>query len=338
MNIDFQATSIQIANAIKSSQKILMHCHTNVDPDSICSVLAMAHYLKSINKDVKLIIGDSKYPEGLKTLPNYEWFKMVNYTQINPDDFDLFIILDTSAPTQITKLTEVKFPDNMTTVVIDHHISNKNFGNINLVIPNYSSTSEIIYDLFKIWNVELTKEIAICLYIGVYYDTGAFKYQNTTADTLFKAAELGKINPDYKKVIFSFENSVSPQDIIYKSIAYSSIKKFFSDNFAVAVVSLKDLEKHGIYENDFFCSIADTLRTVVGWNICASVDEIEPNKIAIGLRTRDENKYDVSLIAKSIGTGGGGHKGAAGTTIEAPLKDALKMLVDKVGELYFSEQ
>lgn len=139
----------KILEAIQKPSKILLHCHPYPDPDSVGSVLAMANVLKKLGKDVTTIIGDTKYPNGLLSLPNHDWIQPKNYTQIDPNEYDLFIVLDSSSPTQITQMAEISFPESMNTVVIDHHPTNGKFGKINLVEPTYSSTSQILYELLQ---------------------------------------------------------------------------------------------------------------------------------------------------------------------------------------------
>jgi len=102
-----------IFEAIQKSNKNLLHCHPYPDPDSVGSTLAMSSVLKKLGKDVTPIIGDTEYPQNLEEFPNRKWIQSKNYTQINSKEFDLFLILDSSSPSQITQLADVIFPDNI---------------------------------------------------------------------------------------------------------------------------------------------------------------------------------------------------------------------------------
>lgn len=323
-----------ILEVIKSSNKILLHCHPYPDPDSIGSVLAMASVLKKMGKSVTPILGDSHYPESLLSLPNKEWIETKNYSQIDPNEFDLFIILDSSLPTQISQLSEVKFPEGMKTIVIDHHRTNEGFGDINLIETESSSTSEILYNLFQFWGAEIDKNTALYLFLGMYADTGGFKYPNSSPETLMIASELAKIYPNYHKFIFELTNYKKPIEIEMTALALSNLEKHFSDRFVFSLVPWEKIKKRNLSKGDAMEGlIGDTLRTVVGWDVVASLVEAEPNVVTVSLRTRDENKYDVSLIAKSVGENGGGHRGAAGTTIHAPIEEAKKKLLDEVEKI-----
>jgi phosphoesterase RecJ-like protein len=325
---------IEILDLINESERILLHCHPYPDPDSIGSVLAMTKFLRRLNKKVYPIIGDSSYPDSLKILPKYEIIQDKNYSDINPKDFDLFIILDSSSKTQVSQLEKIIFPKSMQTVVIDHHITNICYGDINLVLPEYSSTSEIIYDLFKLWKVNIDKDMAIYLFLGMYWDTGGFKFQNTSSHTLKSAGNLIKINPDFHKFIFDIENHKTPKEIEYMGLALSSLKRYLSNNVVMAEVDYETLKKNNISKEDTQQEIGSIIKSVIGWNIGINFVEVEKNIIVVSFRTRDPEKYDVSKIAKLIGENGGGHKAAAGTTIYDTFDNAKKDLIKKIKQTY----
>ncbi len=328
MTKQFEDTSKKIMESIQKSKKILLHCHPYPDPDSVGSVLAMSTMLKRLDKTVVSISGDSKIPQYLNNLPNLNGIENKKYNQIDPKEFDLFIILDSSSPSQITQENEVVFPEDMETIVIDHHATNVGFGSINLIDSTYCSTSQILYDLFGLWKVEIDSNMAIALFMGMFADTGGFKYLNTTPEVLEIASKLSKINPNYHKLVFDLENSKKPIEIEMLGLALSSIEKYFSNNVALSLIPYEVVSKRKLSKSDAMEGlVASTLRSVAGWNLVASLVEAEPNVTTVSIRTRDELKFDVCKIAKSIGIKGGGHRGAAGTTIMEPLESAKNTLL-----------
>ncbi len=323
-----------ILEAIKNSSRVLLHCHPYPDPDSVGSVLAMTGALKRLGKDVTAIIGDSQYPENLMSLPYREWIQSKSYSQIEQKDFDLFIILDSSSPTQISR-SGVTFPEGMKTVVIDHHRTNEGFGDINLIDTESSSTSQILYNLFKLWGTEIDQDMALCLLLGIYADTGGFKYPNSSPETLRIASELVKIYPNYHKFIFELGNYKKPVELELTGLALSSLEKHLNDRVVFSIIPFEEIKKRNLSKEDAMEGlIGDSLRSVVGWDVVASLVEAEPNVVTVSLRTRDENKYDVSLIAMSVGKNGGGHKGAAGTTIYESIETTKTRLLDKIIETF----
>src|SRR3989344_7317983 len=144
----------EIWNAIKGAKKILLHLHPNPDPDSVGSALAMSHALRALGKSVTVIKGDSPMPEYLSFLPGYEAILAKNYLEIEPTDFDLFLMLDISQLNRVTGLGEVKFPSTLKTILIDHHVTAEPFAGLNLIAPEYPATAQILYDLFGEWKIK----------------------------------------------------------------------------------------------------------------------------------------------------------------------------------------
>lgn len=322
-----------IWDEIQKSKNILLHCHPSPDPDSIGSTLAFMHFLKKLDKNVTLIIGDSEKPRNLKSLPGFDEIQDKNYFEVDISKFDHFYILDSGAIDQISKKGEIKFPKTLTTVVIDHHSSNQEYGDINLVDTSYGSLAEIIYDLFKTWNVEITPEIAINLFLGIYTDTG-FKYPRTTYHTFETISELTKVYPDFTSMIFQMENNEEPERIKYLGLALNSIETYFKNNVAISAVSMEQLEKLGIKpRHTEKTDIPNILKSVIGWNIGIKMSEVEPGKVNVSFRTRDEKKWDVAKIAVATGAGGG-HPAAAGASIKLPLADAKKFLLETIQKVY----
>ncbi|HEY4478226.1 MAG TPA: DHH family phosphoesterase [Candidatus Paceibacterota bacterium] len=325
--------SKQILEEIKKANKILLHCHPMPDPDSVGSVLAMKFVLESMNKKVTVIKGDSNIPEAFIHFPGARDIVNKNFYEIEQDDFDLFIILDSGSSQMISKIKTPVFPLLIKTIVIDHHITNEKYADINLIDTTSPATCQILFNLFKDWEIEITKEIATNLFIGLYTDTGAFKYPPSDYHTLEIASELAKIAPDYEKTIFIMENSLTKEAIYFQAIALSSVKTFLNDNIAIAIVSNEDLIKNKIPEEYIRgISISNILKSVIGWNIGISMIEIESNIVKISCRTRDIEKYDVSKLASALG--GGGHKGAAGVVLNMPLEEAVSKVVDTVKVVY----
>lgn len=327
-----------IQEYINGSKKVLLHCHPNPDPDSVCSVLAMREYLISQGKEVIAIIGDSQYPLGLKRLYLEEKILPLNYFEITPEDFDLFIVLDSSSKQQISRLGEVIFPKGMKSVVIDHHKSNEGFGDINLILDKYASTTHILYDMFNIWNVDISKNMALYFFLGVFADTGGFRYLNSTPEVFAMVSSLVNINPDYHDVVFDIENSRSEIEIKMMALAMSSIKKFLGGKVVFSSIEYGLVKARGLSRDEAIEGlIPDMLRSVEGWDIVASLVGVDEGETVVSLRTRDEKIYDVSKIATSVGVNGGGHAGASGTTIMKDISGAEEELLNSISKLYGKE-
>ena len=174
---------------IKKAKSILLHCHPSPDPDSVGSALAMKFALESLGKKATVIRGDSEIPQAFMHFPGADQIVPKNFGEVDLKEFDLFISLDTAAIDRISTLGKLEFPASLFVIDIDHHRTNPGFGAINLIESSYPATAQILFDLFKEWGVPITADMAYNLFIGIYTDTGAFKYRETTVKTFAIAAE-----------------------------------------------------------------------------------------------------------------------------------------------------
>lgn len=317
---------------IEKAQNILLHCHPSPDSDSIGGALALYHILKKINKNPTIISGDNPTPLFLQHLPGANQIIQKSFFEIDVSEFDLFLILDSSSKNQVSKKGEVVFPESLKTVVIDHH-TNFGYANINLIDTSYPATCQIIYELVKEWNLEIPAQVAACLYVGLYGDSGGFKYPPTNWSTLLAASETAKIFPDFSSLIFKIENSVDPDQIKFMGITLNHIEHYFGSKVAIAVASFEELQQHNINsQNIIKGDIANTLKSVIGWDIGVCCTQVSPEQVEYNFRTRDSEKFDVGEIARRMG--GGGHRAAAGAPVKKPLKEAQQVLLNVIKELY----
>lgn len=276
--------------------------------------------------------GDSKPPIYLSSVPGFKSILAKNWFEINPANYNLFLAQDSSSVGQISNLGEVKFPDNLTVVVIDHHSTNTNYGKINLVDTSYPAVCQILYDLFNIWEIKLTPDLALCLFMGIYTDTGGFKYPLVTKETFQMAAKLAETGADFPKLIFEMENSQDPKSIEYMGMFFSSIEHFFSSKVAICSITRQQLIDNQIDLEVDIPELANIIKSAIGNEISISLTEKDKDVIRVSMRTRG-NKYDLAKIAVATGAGGG-HPVAAGATIKMPMPQAKKFLLETIQKVY----
>ncbi len=323
----------QILAEIKKAKNILLHCHPSPDPDSVGSALAMKFAIEQLGKKVTVIKGDSEIPQAFHHFPGAKSIESKNFFEADLTKFDLFIVQDSASLEMISRRGEVKFPASLKVIVIDHHKTNLGFGSINLIDASYPATAQILFDLFQEWDIKITPEIAPNIFMGMYTDTGGFKYSGTSERTFLIAAELIKIIPNFSKLISDMENTNTPEYMAFHGKALSSIETFLNNKVAIATVPNAFLKEKNISSADSSAgSISSILRTVASWDIVVGLVEVEPNKCKTSFRSHDPDIIDVSKIAAALG--GGGHKVAAGASIDMPPSDAKKAIVTKIKELY----
>ncbi|OHA60074.1 MAG: hypothetical protein A2589_00085 [Candidatus Vogelbacteria bacterium RIFOXYD1_FULL_46_19] len=327
---DFFKIADEILNAIKNSNRILLHLHPSPDPDSAGSVLALAEACRSLGKEVVAIGGDSDLSPSLAALPGFETIIPTAYSDIEVGQFDLFLILDSASVNMISKKGAVVFPSHLKTVVIDHHISNPGFGQINLIDSSRPATAEIIFELLTAWHVALTATMAANLYAGLYSDTGGFKYPEVTPRTLEVGAELLKVNPQATRVVLDLERSMTKGALRYWGLALNSAEEVAGGRAGMVALSFSDLESAGInYADTEGLSISGDLLLVRDYVVVATLVEKELGRVRLSLRSKNPDLVDVSKIAATFG--GGGHRAAAGALLLMPLAEAKAKVATSLG-------
>ncbi len=332
MNQKITDLAPQIKEAVDKSKNVLLHCHPSPDCDSLGSSLAWMYFLESLGKHVTVIIGDSKdHPKNLTVMPGYEKIVMKNYLEVKQEEYDLFIINDAADLTRVTAKGPVVFPKSMKTIVIDHHPSNPGYADIDLIVEEYIAAGQIVYELFKLWNVDFTREIAINLLMSIFTDSGGLKFAPTSSDTIREFAELVEIVPDYHEIIFKYENMKEREELKFQGLVLNSIEEYFDHKVALVAISLDKLHQNKINPQNAYGQ-ANRLVSVPDWKVGISMFEREKNVVVISCRTANSDHYDLSVFTQSIG--GGGHAAAAGATLKMPLNDAKRLVLDKLAELF----
>ncbi len=327
-----RAKAPEILEAVRRAESILLHCHPKPDPDSVGCALATKFVLERMGKKVTIIKGDSDIPEAFMHFPGAQDIVKQDYFETDLSKFDLFLIQDTAALNMISKKGEIVFPKNLKTVVIDHHKSNNIQADISLVEYNYPATAQILTDIFSLWNVEFDRDIAENLFAGLYTDT-RFKYPGVNTHTFEVATLLSSFIPSISKVIDPIDNSETPKSKIFKGIGLSNIEVYCGGHFAMSCITYDDIQKHKITESDIFPhTISMELNSVKEYYFSVCLIETSPDFVRASFRSQDGNKYDVSLLAANIS--GGGHKAAAGASIDMSLDKAKDILVKKAEEMY----
>jgi len=323
----------ELLEIIKASKKVLLHLHPRPDGDSIGSALGMKHTLTEMGKEVTVIKGDSPLPAYLSHLPGFDTIVQKNIFEIDLSAFDLFLIQDSGSMDQISNLGPIIFPPTLKTVCIDHHVSNTGYGQLNLVDSAFPAVCDLLVSLLVSWGITINTNAALCFMIGIFTDTGGFRYRGVTSRTFSNAALLAEIAPDFSKILFAMDNSNTKEKFVYEGLAFSSIHTYVNGRVAISEVSYADLQAKNIPREATKAEVSNLLKSVVGWDIGVSAVEEAPGEIKFSMRTRDPEKLDLSVIALELG--GGGHKGAAGIFMkDTTLREAVDKLVAVITKLY----
>ena len=328
----------QIWSEIQKANHILLCCHVRPDLDSVGSNLAMKLTLDSLGKQSTLISGDDPPLDSVKFLKSFEEIESRSFPQTELQDYDLFISIDISAPSQITRQTELRFPIGIKTINIDHHKTNISFGDINLVENKMISSSEMAYQLIYQNNPELiNSDIATCLFVGIWGDSGGFKFEGTTSETFATASDLVKRGAESWQSVSKL-TQIGFKNILVFGKTLSLAQNYFNGGVVITKIPLSYFLEQDITGE----KVSDTKNTVAFFLsqcteavITAVIYEYEPRRINISLRSNTPNKFlDVTKIATAFAVGGG-HARAAGAKIEnSTVDEAEKEILKTIQKIY----
>ncbi|MDD3419153.1 MAG: bifunctional oligoribonuclease/PAP phosphatase NrnA [Candidatus Gastranaerophilales bacterium] len=309
-----------LSDIIKKSQNVLIISHIGPDGDTLGSALGLMMMLeqhKHFTQIDTLILG--KVPEIYEFLPGVRKLKSA-YDKNLLEKYDLAISVDCAAEDRLAEAL-VFFKKAKFSVNIDHHKTNKSFGNLNIIDPMASSVGEMLVNIAPQIGCTITKEVATCLYVSILTDTGGFRFENTTPTTFLACAKLleTKIKPDeiYKKC---YEQK--PLNMIrLQALAINNAKFEENDKIVYTIISRKTLDQYGS-QDSYTDGISEAMRQAKTTEISMVLKETPNKETKVSLRSKN---IDISKIAGFFG--GGGHRLAAGCIIEKTPEEALKEIL-----------
>ncbi|KUO52278.1 MAG: hypothetical protein APF76_04380 [Desulfitibacter sp. BRH_c19] len=310
----------EVKQAIINSSELVIVSHEYPDGDSIGSSIALSKGLLKLGKVVKTII-DSDVPRDYQFLAGAKDFRKPKDIEVHSDSTVIF--LDCADETRAGALIDSYREKCLLSINIDHHTGNTNFADVNYIDVKASSTGEIIYDLLDLLGVEIDEDIANALYISMVTDTGSFRFDNTTAKTFAISSHLIKVGVNLSAIRINLWENKTYNSINLLVDVLSTMKFACNRKVAYITVTREIMERwkgnHGELE-----SFVSYPKSVQGIEVAMIFKEINMNEIKVSFRAK--NNIDVQSIASAFG--GGGHKKAAGCTINTELAIAIKNVID----------
>lgn len=305
----------ECVSLLMERDKILILSHLRQDGDTLGSGAALCHALRRAGKTAYIY----RNPEITEKYLPYvgEYFA--------PEGFrpEYTVAVDTAEP----GLFPVGY-SGTPELCIDHHPSNSRYTEKLLLREKKSSCGEIVLELVKLLHGAPDKTEAALLYIAISTDTGCFQYSNTNSATLRAAAETLDAGADIHELNQRFFRRVTKARIVLEGMIYSGMT-FHRDGFvAVATVTRDMMEKAGATEND--CDdLASLVGRVEGADVGVTIREQQNGGSKISVRSTPQvNSNDICAVF-----GGGGHKMAAGCTIDRPPAEAKEMLLAAIDRI-----
>src|SRR5438309_2448898 len=247
-----------VADAIREHERFLITTHENPDGDALGSLLALKLALDQLGKDPAMVLfGDAPLPG------EYAFMPLAELRRRWPDDAAERVLLAVDCADERRIADPEVLGRVPLSVDIDHHHDNTRFGRINLIVPDASSTGEVLRDLFRELGAELTPDIAESLYIALVTDTGRFQYTNTTSKALRLAAELVEAGADVHRVFQGVYESVEFAKLKLLARALERAQVFEGGRIVVSYLLRTDFAEVGAPE-PYSEGIIDFLRAVEG--------------------------------------------------------------------------
>ncbi|MDR2425966.1 MAG: bifunctional oligoribonuclease/PAP phosphatase NrnA [Endomicrobium sp.] len=312
-----------ISKIIKQSRTFFIAGHVKPDGDSLGSALALRSALRRLGKKSDVYCADD-VPDVLKFLNGAEFIKK---TAPKNAVFDCAIILES---VNFSRMGDIISQQQAKKIInIDHHSVFTDFGDINYIVPDSSSTSELVLKIFEYMKIKPTKNEAESLYTGLVTDTGRFQQLNTTSQSHLSAAKLIDLGVSPNDIFNKVYASSSPEGLKLLGLALSGIKTVFSGQMAYMNLTKDIYIKSGAKEDETE-GIVNFGMMIKGVKVSCIFKQEDKNRTKISFRSVKD--FDVLKVVKKFD--GGGHKNAAGCTLRCDIKSSLKIICDVFKEKF----
>lgn len=309
-----------LEHAIMQARTIAIGGHIRPDGDCVGSCMGLYQYIKNNFSDIEVDVYLEDIPQCFKDMIPVT--NEIKNTIKEITSYDLFIALDCGDMGRLG-FSGVLFENAKTTFCVDHHISNKAFADENYIVPEASSTAELVYRLLD--REQISTEIAECLYLGIVHDTGVFQYSSTSPETMEIAADLMRKNIRANEIIDKtyYEKTYAQNQILGRALLESTLA--LDRKCIVSAISKEIMDFHGVTFKDLE-GIVSQLRVTQGVEVAIFLYEIGQQEYKVSLRASGD--VDVSKVAERFG--GGGHKKAAGFTVNGTVKNIVERIIGQI--------
>lgn len=320
-----QAYPQRIVTLLHEYDDILIASHVNPDGDAVGSSMALAWLLHGLGKRVALY-NATGYPPHLQwvSLPG-EVYESLQRLPFKPK---LVVCLDCGDLHRLGEALAAALP-RYASINIDHHLGNGCFASLeNWVDHTMASTGQMVAAIAQAAGVELKGSLAEGIYLSLVTDTGSFSHGNTTPEVLELAASLIRQGLDASELRGRMDSQSSLARVHFLGALFSAVRLEDRGRIAVSLATEKMFAQTGAQVSDTEGYI-EQLRCIAGVRVALFIREEGKKRVKVSLRSRGVD--DVRAIAAKFG--GGGHKNAAGATLNVGMQEAQEILLAAVHEM-----
>lgn len=319
---------VELMKAIQQSKRIVVCAHRGPDGDAVGSSLGWAEYLKSLGKQVTVVL-PNPFPDFLRWLPNSHLIHFyarheAAATQII-NEADLIFCLDFNGLSRLQEMEGAVARAKADRILIDHHLNpDRNIAKLVISHPQMSSTSELVFRLIlQIGGFEdMTQSMATCIYTGMMTDTGGFTYNSNDPAIYEIISMLLTKNIDKDKIYRNVFNVYSADRIrLTGYILYEKLNFYANNRASVFTLTRDEMKRFNFIRGDAEGLVNMPLQ-VKGMRLSISLrEDTERDVIRVSLRSVDD--FPCNKMAAEF-FNGGGHLNASGGELPFPLSEAIK--------------
>ncbi|MCX7800044.1 MAG: bifunctional oligoribonuclease/PAP phosphatase NrnA [Fimbriimonadales bacterium] len=304
-----------LLSRLSKAKAVLIGTHKNPDGDAIGSALALARFIDTLRKPCEVLCHDLPR-DNLRFLPD------IDRVRLRPEGrgHDLGIVVDLESVSRLGDAAPY-FEGCRQIVVIDHHLPHEAPGDLRLVDPTAPATAVLVTRFLLDAKAKIDPDTAQLLLTGIVTDTGGFRFRNTTPEALHLGAKLLELGGDIAAINHHVFESKPLSDVRLLGIMLAKMQLEMDGRLCHAALSQRDFELTETTDEatEGFVNHLLCIETV---QVAVLLREHIPGRWRISLRSTD--RFDVAAVARSLG--GGGHRNAAGCSIEGTEEQALERL------------
>ncbi|HBK79999.1 MAG TPA: hypothetical protein DDZ83_10065 [Nitrospinae bacterium] len=316
---------------IAAHRRFLFLTHIGPDGDGLLACLALARYFGFQEKQATVVIEGPgpKFlgaydPEGLvrsrkELLAREDW----------ADSFDAIIVIDTGKPIRLGKIHHAVSASGLPVAVIDHHIREDDDYEVPAAIdPRAASVGQMIAEYLNEEGYAFDDSLIVrTLFATLSYDTGHFRFTNTSEKTFRWAARLVELGAQPSEAFSIFWESGTAASLKLLGHLMSGLNMECGERLGWFTMSIEDLEKYGVARDEIEEYISFP-RSVGSIEVIASFTELEKNLIRVSIRSKGR----ISIHEVAVRFGGGGHAFASGARCRDTLENTTRAVIQALSE------
>lgn len=330
----------ELARRIGRARRIALTTHEKPDGDALGSLLALHRAMRARGQAPDIFVV-GPLDAGLSTVAEPTPLRDADRDPPD-DDYDLIVLVDTGAWTQVATLAGWLRRHHDRVVGIDHHPRGDAIASARVVDTTAASTTMMLLSLLDELGVEPSGErggIGEALFVGLATDTGWFRFANADARAFAAAARLLDAGVDKTRLHRIVEEQHRPQRLVLLARALEGLEYYREGVVAVMGLSSEDFRVAGAGPEDVthLVNVPMVVRSV---RVSILLSEHEPGTTKLSLRSKPlqpeergttlDRLIDVNRLAARFG--GGGHVHAAGARVDANLDETRRRLVETIDE------